>query len=83
MPGSNPLFGLNALGGAVSVRTKTGFSHPGHAFTMSGGSFGRYVVEGAGAGRDLADASAGGRFRGPLRAGAVMPGPALAPMSPG
>ena len=24
MPGSNPLFGLNALGGAVSVQTKTG-----------------------------------------------------------
>lgn len=50
MPGSNPLFGLNALGGAVAVRTKTGFSHPGHAITMSGGSFGRYLVEGASGG---------------------------------
>jgi iron complex outermembrane receptor protein len=50
MAGSNPLFGLNALGGAVSVRTKTGFSHPGHAFDISGGSFGRYVVEGASGG---------------------------------
>ena len=29
MPGSNPLFGLNTLGGALSVRTKSGFSHPG------------------------------------------------------
>lgn len=45
MPGSNPLFGLNALGGAVSLQTKTGFSHPGHDVTLSGGSFGRYLVE--------------------------------------
>jgi outer membrane cobalamin receptor len=41
MPGSNPLFGLNALGGAVSLQTKTGFSHPGHAVSLLGGSFGR------------------------------------------
>ena len=41
MPGSNPLFGLNALGGAISVQTKTGFSHPGHAVSVSAGSFGR------------------------------------------
>jgi outer membrane receptor protein involved in Fe transport len=45
MPGSNPLFGLNALGGAVSVQTKTGFSHSGHDVEVSGGSFGRYLVE--------------------------------------
>jgi outer membrane receptor protein involved in Fe transport len=45
MAGSNPLFGLNALGGAVSVQTKTGFSHPGHDAGVSGGSFGRYLVE--------------------------------------
>ena len=45
MPGSNPLFGLNALGGAVSVQTKTGFSHSGHDVDVSGGSFGRYLVE--------------------------------------
>jgi hypothetical protein len=44
MAGSNPLFGLNALGGAVSLQTKTGFSHPGHDVTLSGGSFGRYLV---------------------------------------
>ena len=44
MPGSNPLFGLNALGGAVSVQTKTGFSHPGHGVSVSGGSFGRKIV---------------------------------------
>src|SRR5690606_27919488 len=29
MPGSNPLFGLNALGGAIVIETKDGFSHPG------------------------------------------------------
>jgi outer membrane cobalamin receptor len=51
MPGSNPLFGLNALGGAVSVQTKTGFSHPGHGASVSGGSFGRV----------WADAHSGGR----------------------
>jgi hypothetical protein len=45
MPGSNPLFGLNALGGAVSVQTKNGFSHPGHDVTVSAGSFGRYLLE--------------------------------------
>ena len=45
MPGSNPLFGLNALGGALSVQTKTGFSHPGHAARFSAGSFGRQWAE--------------------------------------
>ncbi len=29
MPGSNPLFGLNTLGGALSIQTKDGRSHPG------------------------------------------------------
>jgi outer membrane receptor protein involved in Fe transport len=28
IPGSNPLFGLNALGGALSIRTKDGFTSP-------------------------------------------------------
>ena len=41
MPGSNPLYGLNTLGGALSVRTKSGFSHPGFYAQASGGSFGR------------------------------------------
>ncbi len=45
MPGSNPLFGLNALGGAISVETKTGFSAAGHTATISGGSFGRRQIE--------------------------------------
>ena len=41
MPGSNPLFGLNALGGALSLQTKTGFSQPGHGASVFAGSFGR------------------------------------------
>ncbi|ADE14928.1 TonB-dependent receptor [Nitrosococcus halophilus Nc 4] len=45
MPGSNPLFGLNALGGALSIQTKDGFTAPGHAVQTYGGSFGRAAVE--------------------------------------
>lgn len=41
IPGSNPLFGLNALGGALSVQTKTGFTSPGHSASVLVGSFGR------------------------------------------
>jgi outer membrane receptor protein involved in Fe transport len=41
MPGSDPLFGLNTLGGAVSVQTKDGFSAPGGTLSINGGSFGR------------------------------------------
>lgn len=43
IPGSNPLFGLNTLGGALSLRTKDGVSHPGTKVQFSGGSFGRKV----------------------------------------
>lgn len=39
VPGSNPLFGLNTLGGALSLETKTGFSDPGTRLHLSGGSF--------------------------------------------
>lgn len=46
IPGSNPLFGLNTLGGALSVRTKSGSSHPGSRFQAYGGSFGREGYEG-------------------------------------
>ena len=45
VPGSNPLFGLNALGGAVSIPTKDGRSNPGSAVEIYGGSFGRQAVE--------------------------------------
>lgn len=45
MPGSNPLFGLNTLGGAISLKTKTGFSTPGHQLEVSGGSWERHSEE--------------------------------------
>ena len=45
VPGSNPLFGLNTLGGAVSIATKDGRSQPGTAIQVSGGAFGRRAVE--------------------------------------
>jgi outer membrane receptor protein involved in Fe transport len=41
MPGSNPVFGLNTLGGAVALKTKDGLSAPGTTLEISGGSFGR------------------------------------------
>jgi len=46
IPGSNPLFGLNTLGGALAVRTKRGFDNPGLELGVSGGSWGRWAVEG-------------------------------------
>lgn len=45
MPGSNPLFGLNTLGGALSIETKDGNSAPGTSISVSGGSFGRRAGE--------------------------------------
>ncbi len=44
-PGSNPLFGLNTLGGAISVKTKTGFSFNKHQLEVSGGSWDRHQEE--------------------------------------
>ena len=41
IPGSNPAFGLNTLGGAVAVYTKSGAQFPGGDLQVSGGSFGR------------------------------------------
>ena len=38
MPGSNPLFGLNTLGGALALTTKDGLSHPGTAIETGYGS---------------------------------------------
>ena len=40
-PGSNPLFGLNTLGGALSLRTKNGFDDTGLNVTFQGGSWDR------------------------------------------
>ena len=39
--GPNPAFGLNALGGAITVKLKDGFSYHGAQLELSGGSFGR------------------------------------------
>jgi iron complex outermembrane recepter protein len=39
--GSNPLFGLNALGGALSFQTKNGFANKGQTLSLNGGSFKR------------------------------------------
>jgi iron complex outermembrane receptor protein len=39
--GSNPVFGLNTLGGALSLQTKSGHADPGTEFEAYGGSFGR------------------------------------------
>ena len=44
MPGSNPQFGLNTLGGAISIQTKSGRTHPGFDAEVSGGSWGRKQV---------------------------------------
>jgi outer membrane receptor protein involved in Fe transport len=41
IPGSNPVFGLNTLGGALAIYTKSGSGNPGTAVELSGGSFGR------------------------------------------
>jgi iron complex outermembrane recepter protein len=45
MPGSNPLFGLNALGGAISIRTKNGFDDAGTRAEALAGSWGRFGVQ--------------------------------------
>ena len=45
MPGSNPLFGLNTLGGALSVSTKDGRKNPGSSVQLLAGSNGRKSVE--------------------------------------
>ena len=39
--GSNPAFGLNALGGALAVRMRDGFTYHGAEAELLGGSFGR------------------------------------------
>jgi iron complex outermembrane receptor protein len=42
LEGSNPVFGLNALGGALNVQLKDGFSYHGAEIEVSGGSFTTY-----------------------------------------
>src|SRR4029077_13747544 len=48
IPGSNPAFGLNTLGGAIALYSKSGASEypdkPGGSVQLSGGSFGRRTL---------------------------------------
>ncbi len=46
VPGSDPLFGLNTLGGALSIITKDGVNNPGLSGSLLYGSSGRKQVEG-------------------------------------
>lgn len=39
--GSNPAFGLNALGGAINIQLKNGFTYHGTEASLYGGSFGQ------------------------------------------
>ena len=45
LPGANPLFGLNALGGAIAIETKDGRDYPGTRAELQGGSFGRFGAQ--------------------------------------
>jgi iron complex outermembrane recepter protein len=45
LEGSNPVFGLNALGGSLNVNMKNGFTYQGGEIDVSGGSFGQIQGE--------------------------------------
>jgi outer membrane receptor protein involved in Fe transport len=55
MPGSNPLFGLNTLGGALSLQTKDGRTAPGTTVQAFGGASARRAVEIEHGGRNASD----------------------------
>ncbi len=63
-PGSNPLFGLNTLGGALAVKTKSGFTTEGVSAEVLAGSFGRkqFQVSGGVNNGDFAAFGAGNFF---------------------
>ncbi len=50
--GSNPVFGQNTLGGALSIRVKNGFDHPGSQIETSIGDDGRFNLEAQTGGND-------------------------------
>jgi outer membrane receptor protein involved in Fe transport len=63
IPGSVPAFGLNTLGGALAIYTKSGAQYPGANVEVSGGSFGRVEVQAeAGGAHGDVDAYATGRY---------------------
>lgn len=45
IPGSNPVYGLNTLGGAISMNTKSGITFPGTQVKTTVGSFGRASLD--------------------------------------
>jgi iron complex outermembrane recepter protein len=68
--GSNPVFGLNALGGALSVQMKNGFTYHGAEIDALGGSFAKYQGElqyGAQSGNVAAYVAASGLHEGGWR----------------
>jgi iron complex outermembrane receptor protein len=48
LPGSNPVFGLNTLGGALTLNMKDGFQYAGASAETSAGSFGRTEISAEG-----------------------------------
>ena len=49
---NNPIYGLNALGGALSLEMKNGFTYQGVEGEVRGGSFGRRAVAGQAGGQN-------------------------------
>lgn len=45
VPGTNPVYGLNTLGGALAFDTKSGFAYPGASVSLAAGSFDRRTVD--------------------------------------
>ncbi len=70
LEGSNPVFGLNALGGALNVQMKNGFTYHGGEIELLGGSFayyqGRIAIRRAG-GNTAAYVAASGLHQGGWR----------------
>jgi outer membrane receptor protein involved in Fe transport len=52
IPGSNPVFGLNTLGGALGVTTRDGFEEDGGQVRAHGGMWGRAAVDVEGGAHD-------------------------------
>ena len=52
IPGSNPVFGLNTLGGALNVTTRDGFDEDGGQGRAYGGAWGRHAVDAEAGGHD-------------------------------
>lgn len=62
--GANPAFGLNALGGAINVGLKSGFTEQGAEASLSGGSFGQIDADASyGAATDTESLFAAGSIR--------------------